>query len=500
MNKPGKNTSALEYRSESITVKEAKNWFVDQFGVTKKISSSSDLGDSIKVSPVWAFAQTADYLSTTPVVICPLQTIPQFNSLVRYFLILYKSDSTQVEARLILCRGENPYLTNNKAFHPTDFTGIVCAFDLSGAYAGPAHILNDGVDLGEFDPATGSGTITTSMVAGWWYDNSNIYYGGGGVFWVNTEPLHGGFPNTTFTPVVSTHNSSGGSGGGSGNSSGGSNNTNSLDLHFQNLYSNPMFIIAQYFEENNLQGEAYSVFGFLNTTERQILANAQHLIDPIYEFLVENNNSSEARQFIIDMLPYLFTYNYFFTKSDLSGMFSGFNNSPAPASNTPLSVNKAACKSLFNFNTYTDDVHSTWTDRAAVLGNIYLEFNYQNEEKLIHINCIGILIQKKGTGYSSNCLNRSDELAASILNSTILNAQNDINNNFPSGMTEDDFYNRIRASIDSYLNITGTDILNKEGCAGYQVYSQIYNSTLLGGGIIYQGESTNCDSLIVNCY
>lgn len=290
-------------RETSVSIVEARQWFAGQYGLERNITNQNTISNlTLSIKPVWAFAKSATYLGNS-VVICPIQPITLTSGLTRYFLVFYKTSSSNIEARLILCRGVNDYLTNGHPFEPSSFSGIVAAMDFSGNYSGALHLIRNGAGVGSIEiiPSGNTGGITpNNLEPTWlggdvWFDGNTIWIGG-----FDSGP--GPFPSDN--PII--NNNEGHNGGGGGNSN---TNTGSslVDFHFTNLFSNPLFIIEEYMLDNNMNNT--DAFFFLNTSNRQFLANYKDFIDIFYDFLTSHNNSSEARDIINKVIEIILNTN-----------------------------------------------------------------------------------------------------------------------------------------------------------------------------------------------
>jgi hypothetical protein len=250
----------LSERTSPISVAEARQWFSTAYGIKKSITNQSTLPNTVlDVVPVWAFAQTGTYLSTTQVVVCPIQKPQNAHPLSRFFLAFYKGPSDQISARVIITKGISTYETNGIVMAQSDFSGTVASLNFAGNYSGPIHLVKNGVQVAEIDPETGdiygNGIVVLYYTQIPWWQNDNG--GGGGWYFdgsnviINNDGSPGPFINNTFTPLVGPP-PPGGSGGSGGGSNVITNTTNPLDFHLVNVYANPMFIISDYFENNNL--------------------------------------------------------------------------------------------------------------------------------------------------------------------------------------------------------------------------------------------------------
>ena len=306
---------------DPISIKEARNWFTTTYGLQKTISNPNTLPNTmLEVAPVWAFAQTAAYLSG-PIVVCPIRSPAQAHSLARFFLIFQKS-SNQIVAQVVIFRAEDGSMISGKPLTLGQFSGVIGSLDFQGNYIGAMHLIKDGKQTGEINPLlNGNGLINGDANNGnvysqvpWWQTN------GGGWNNVYVTGTHN-ITTSVYTSITSgAHPSSGGgtTGGGSGYTSG-PPNTNPLDNHFQNLLTNPLYTLEEYLYNHNLDA---NVFDYLSNTAKTILANRLYFIDLSYDFLQAHNNSSAAQAFIADIIVQIAQYNLsFLVAEDLQMLF-----------------------------------------------------------------------------------------------------------------------------------------------------------------------------------
>ena len=297
-----------------ISIAAARQWFSNAYGLKKSITNQNTLPSTVlDVAPVWAFAQTATYLSATPIVICPVQLPGQAHTLSRFFLMFYRPSSGQITARLIIFRGVDAYATNGKAFALADFTGALASLDMSGNYSGTMHLLSNGLQVGELDPTVAGngllydgGTVVASQKPWWAVSGGGSWYFDGTNIWINSDPLPGPFINQTFTPLAPTPTQGG------GGTVTGPPNTNPLDAHFQNLLSNPLYVFEQYLANHEIYD---NTFEFLNTDAKRFLANVTSLIDPIHDYLVAQNSSPEAQDLVSTHIATLISDPGYFTRN-----------------------------------------------------------------------------------------------------------------------------------------------------------------------------------------
>ena len=306
---------------EPISIKEARNWFTTTYGLQKTISNPNTLPNTmLEVAPMWAFAQTATYLSG-PIVICPIRPPAQAHSLARFFLIFQKS-SNQIVAQVVIFRAEDGSMISGKPLTLGQFSGVIGSLDFQGNYIGAMHLIKDVKQTGEINPLlNGNGLINGDANNGnvysqvpWWQTN------GGGWNNVYVTGTHN-ITTSVYTSITSgAHPSSGGgtTGGGSGYTSG-PPNTNPLDNHFQNLLANPLYTLEEYLYNHNLDA---NVFDYLSNTAKTILANRLYFINLSYDFLQAHNNSSPAQAFIADVITQIGQYNLsFLVAEDLQMLF-----------------------------------------------------------------------------------------------------------------------------------------------------------------------------------
>lgn len=393
-----------------ITKEVAKNWFKSQYGDKKHILKQNS-GDTIEfdIKPVWAFSTNGIYGTSTPMVIAPVQRIAPFDFGKQgvYFLLFYKDSLANIQARLVVCIGDDTYADGTKPKTLSDFNGLVMKMDLQGVFQNRISVTkcgynitdaladpnatgiiwayvdpfeNGGGSMGSEGPKTGCYDFGKTWFEHQWGKIKNFFgggpgggsggSGGSGVVWINTY----------WTPwgALGGTNGQGGVGGGGGGT-GTTNTGNALEqYHFTNLYTNPMFQISEYFENMNINGEAYQIFGFLNSDGRQFLANEQNFIDIFSDFLIAHYNSTHARDFASDMIVLMIQFNVKdLTLDDIYYLFEnlpGIEVATTPPNNTPISVAKPICSEIFSFKTQIDPVnHHEYA--GMVLNNAYFQFN-----------------------------------------------------------------------------------------------------------------------------
>lgn len=315
--KPSTSIQVISRDEVPITVVEAQQWFISQFGLEKTISNQVTMGNYLlRVKPVWTFADYAEYRGDT-VVICPIQNILPLD-LTRFFLVFYKDESLSIDFRVVICSGNISYEGGNKAFEPNNFSGLVTSIDRNGNIDGNIHLLDTGQQIAEIEPESWGGE-TIMYMQGVFNDGTLWWEETGG--WVtglnyNTYPLPGPFIHNIFTPIVPGGNNTG---GGSGNPTN-TNGSNLTDFHLANLYNNPLYIIEEYLSNNGVSNT--EVFLFLNYTAKQFLANYQDYIDIFYKLLKEQNYSSSAQAFVADMIAKMLQYDLtFITSEDINFLF-----------------------------------------------------------------------------------------------------------------------------------------------------------------------------------
>jgi len=308
----------------TIGVADARLWFTTAYGQEKLITQPSILSNkTLRVAPVWAFAQTATYLGL-PVVICPIQQPTEAHYQSRYLLVLYRPADNQIAAQVVVFREVNDTGVSGKPLTLGDFSGIIASLDLQANYVGKVHLIRDGVQFGEIDPYINRNGFVNGNGS-----NGNIYYqqpiwsddnngqtiiptpsptsgsSSGGSWYVVGGSVHitiygttfnNGFNPGAYTPII----------GGGGGTVPGSPTTNSLDNHFQNLLNNPLFTFEEYLSNNDIYE---GTFEFLNNSLKIILANRTNFIDLFNDFLIAANNSSTAQALVSEIITQIAQYN-----------------------------------------------------------------------------------------------------------------------------------------------------------------------------------------------
>ena len=365
---------------EPISIKEARNWFTTTYGLQETISNPNTLPNTmLEVAPVWAFAQTAAYLSG-PIVVCPIRSPAQAHSLARFFLIFQKS-SNQIVAQVVVFRAEDGSMISGKPLTLGQFSGVIGSLDFQGNYIGAMHLIKDGKQTGEINPLlNGNGLINGDANNGnvysqvpWWQTN------GGGWNNVYVTGTHN-ITTSVYTSITSgAHPSSGGgtTGGGSGYTSG-PPNTNPLDNHFQNLLTNPLYTLEEYLYNHNLDA---GVFDYLNNTAITVLANVPALIDPINDYLVAQNSSTAARALVQMHLSTLASDPGYFSRNKTA--------------NFPL-VGTTAWAETLRFGS-----DGAGAEPPTTLAEKILAVQFPNEALAIYLN-VAIALQYTGQWYQNN--------------------------------------------------------------------------------------------------
>lgn len=187
----------------------------------------------------------------------------------------------------------------------------------------------------------------------------------------------------------------------------------------------------------------------------------------------------------------------------------GIEESPNNPVNPPISTTKPACSALFNFFTGPDESPGApapnspgipWKTAAALLSDIYVEFNYQGTKMLYRIMNIGFTVSNKGV--DTFCLDKSDDYAVGILNTTVSATQTTVNQ-YPPGLSQQEFNERVKLDIQRKL-IEAVDGATAEvTCEGpgnrkYKLGAEM-NGLPLAFKSYYGCESTSCDVKMADC-
>lgn len=338
----------------NISISDARQWFSGAYGQKKSITNQATMPNRVlDVAPVWAFAQTATYLSA-PIVICPILPPAQAHSLSRFVLVLYRTTSNQIASRLVIFRGANEFLTNGSALTLSNFSGAIGSLDLSGNYSGTMHLLRNGVQTGEVYPSingdglifgNGNGGNIATQIPFWEVTGSGNWYSDGNTVWYNGGP--GPFINQTFTPIVPVSTPAG------GGSVTGPPNSSPLATHFQNLLANPLYILEEFLYNHNIDA---GVFDFLSNAAKTVLANRLYFIDLLNDFLQNHNNSSAAQALVTEILTEVSLYNLTsLTTDDLNSLYDSLQRidevvvGPTGEGGPGISAANPMCPQMFDF-------------------------------------------------------------------------------------------------------------------------------------------------------
>ena len=445
-----------------ISIAAARQWFSNAYGLKKSITNQNTLPNTmLDVVPVWAFAQTATYLSATPIVICPVQPPGQAHTLSRFFLMFYRPSSGQITARLIIFRGVDAYATNGKAFALADFTGALASLDMSGNYAGTMHLLSNGLQVSELDPTVAGngllydgGTVVASQKPWWAVSGGGSWYFDGTNIWINSDPLPGPFINQTFTPLAPTPTQGG------GGTVTGPPNTNPLDAHFQNLLSNPLYILEEYLFDNNMDG---GVFDYLDNAAKAVLANRLYFIDLLYDFLQEHENTSPAQDLVSEILTQVALYNLTsLTMDDLNSLFISLPLldevivGPTGQGGPGISAANPMCGQMFDFR-----YNHTQTKQAAGIRNLKVTLPLNGVNTDFTFNTIYFESNNMG----GVCPESFNQKAADAINAATSATIQRIGNNTLYGDSTDELSDRIRNTFFCVLFLTFSQEVNQCGPA-----------------------------------
>ena len=299
--------SGITFRDgEGISVSEARQWFTNNYGIKKHVEVTADTGPGYDIAPVWAFADEGTFgISSLPIVVALMEPIKVFpfesNNWSSHYLLFYKDDTGNLQCGIMLYVDIRDPATETYPVDIAHFLGLIIRFDLNGHPYQKVSWMDNGEWIVDFDITDENPPISAmasfSWDAFWDYFNFIMNQGSGAG--------SGAFNPNTFPPNNSSNTSSGG--GGSTNSSS-NNNTFGGGLLLHDIYMNPLIKIEEYL--NNVLGEypdVFEVFGFLNSDERQFLANYLPFIDLAYDYLTLHNHSAQARQVIKDAI-YLFLH------------------------------------------------------------------------------------------------------------------------------------------------------------------------------------------------
>lgn len=111
---------------------------------------------------------------------------------------------------------------------------------------------------------------------------------------------------------------------------------------------------------------------------------------------------------------------------------------------------------------------------------------------------IGFTVSNKGGNIS--CLDNSDNYAAGILNTMVLEAQSKVNQ-YPSGLTQQAFSERVKLDIQRELIGAVSGAKAKMNCGNSDAYlfGAEMNGLPLAFKTYYGCESTNCDVKMADC-
>jgi hypothetical protein len=499
--------SSIAADRNPITKQDARNWFTSQYGDKKHILKQNS-GDTLEfdIKPVWAFSTSGIYGTSTPIVMAPVQRIAPFDfgKQGAYFLLFYKDSLANIQARLVVCIGDDTYADGTKPKTLLDFSGLIMKMDLQGVFQNRISVTkcgynitdaladpnatgiiwayvdpfeNGGGSIGSGDPRTGCYHFENNWfekqwgkIKGFFGGGSGGDLGGSGVIWVNTH----------WTPWGALGGTNGHGGVGCGGGGTGTTNTgNALEqYHFTNLYTNPMFQISEYFENMNINSEAYQIFGFLNSDGRQFLANEQGFIDPCYGFLVNQNNSSLARAFISDIIAEMMLKNMtYLSLNDLNSLFNSFqlldevliepNIQGVPTVNTVIPM----CPLMFDFRYSSNAQIQQFTGILNL--RMTLPVNGINTDFIFP----RILFESGNVG--GTCPESLNQKAADAINTAIANTILRITNNTLFGNPPMTLNERIRTTL--FVEVDRNFHLEVQQCAPDA--SGIHTSVkLLGNG------------------
>ena len=138
--------SQIQSKIDPITVDEARNWFVKQYGKTHTISLpstsqsivqgnvvTSSVDNAFIIDPKWTDAAISDYLKSSPLLIVPVRPIDVLTSDASgYSLMFFRDTTNALKTRLQVYVPDSAYLTSHEQLSVNDFSGIMYQIDMQG--------------------------------------------------------------------------------------------------------------------------------------------------------------------------------------------------------------------------------------------------------------------------------------------------------------------------------------------------------------------------------
>ena len=190
----------------------------------------------------------------------------------------------------------------------------------------------------------------------------------------------------------------------------------------------------------------------------------------------------------------------------------GFENSPPPPTNPPISVDKPACQALFNFKIIADNSPGApapgspltpWKISSAALNEVYVEFDYSFDASTTmkvqeKIECIGFAFESRGGNL--DCINSSASHAANILNNMISSTQLKVNSQYPPGLTSTQLSSMLRLDLTrNIIEAINFEKANSSCGLNFNFYAQTYNATEKFMIIHPEAGVSNCDVKMADC-
>ena len=175
--------SSIAADRNPITKEEAKSWFRNQYGDKKHIYKQNGANMlEFDIKPVWAFSSNGVYGTSTPIVMAPVQRITPFDfgKQGAYFLLFYKDSLAVIQARLVVCIGDDTYSSGTKPKTLSDFSGLVIKMDFQGEMQQKVSVMKAGHHFVDILPNPNALGTTWAYVSPFTFDDNSGGSGGGG--------------------------------------------------------------------------------------------------------------------------------------------------------------------------------------------------------------------------------------------------------------------------------------------------------------------------------
>lgn len=137
-------TNDISVNPKTISVEEARSWFISQYGEKHSINlsqinqksfgaGSEPASSNVVIAPSWTEAETSNYLNSSPLLIVPVQSIEAFDiEQSGYSLIFYRDSTHSLKTTLQVYIPDSAYLQTHEILNVNDFSGVLYQVDMKG--------------------------------------------------------------------------------------------------------------------------------------------------------------------------------------------------------------------------------------------------------------------------------------------------------------------------------------------------------------------------------